>query len=53
MKVRSSIAPLPDRHRLGQRPLGQDEAADMLRQMARHADHLPGQFDRAAASADR
>ena len=36
-----------DRHRLGQRPLGQDEAADMLRQMARHADQLLGELDRA------
>ena len=36
-----------DRHGLGQRPLGQDEAADMLRQMARHADQLLGELDRA------
>ena len=36
-----------DRHRLGQRPLGQDEAADMLRQMARHSDQLLGELDRA------
>ena len=39
---------IADRHRLGQQPLGQDEAADMLRQMARHADHLLGQFDHPA-----
>ena len=38
---------IADRHRLGQRPLGQDEAADMLRQMARHADQLLGELDRA------
>ena len=37
---------IADRHRLGQRPLGQDEAADMLRQMARHADQLLGELDR-------
>ena len=35
---------IADRHRLGQRPLGQDEAADMLRQMTRHADQLLGQL---------
>ena len=38
---------IADRHGLGQRPLGQDEAADMLRQMARHADQLLGELHRA------
>ena len=38
---------IADRHGLGQRPLGQDEAADVLRQMARHADHLLGEHHRA------
>ena len=33
--------PVADRHGAGQRPFGQDEAADVLAQMARHADHLP------------
>jgi hypothetical protein len=39
--------PVADRHRLGQRPLGQDEAADMLRQVARHSDQLLGELYRA------
>ena len=37
---------IADRHGLGQRPLGQDEAADVLRQMARHADQLLGELHR-------
>ncbi len=37
---------IADRHGLGQRPFGQDEAADMLRQMARHADELLGEHHR-------
>jgi len=38
---------IADRHRFGQRPLCQDEAADMLRQVARHPDQLLGELDRA------
>ena len=37
---------IADGHGLGQRPFGQDEAADMLRQMARHADELLGELHR-------
>ena len=33
--------PVANRHRVRQRPLGQDKAADMLAQMPRHPDHLP------------
>ncbi len=36
-----------DRHRLGQRPFGEDEPADMLREMARHPDQLLGELHRA------
>ena len=32
-----------DRHRFAQRPLGQNEPADVLRQVPRHPDHLFGQ----------
>ena len=35
-----------DRHGLGQRPLGQDEAADMLGEVARHSDQLLGELHR-------
>ena len=35
---------IADRHRLGQCAFGQDEPADMLRQMARYSNHLLGQF---------
>ena len=48
MKVRSSIAPLPTGTVSVSEPLGQDEAADMLRQMARHADHLLGELEHPA-----
>ncbi len=44
---------IADRHRLGQQPLGQDEAADMLGQMPRHADHLLGQRRSCGADAGR
>ena len=38
---------IADRHGFGERPLGQDEAADMLAKMARHSDQLLGELDRA------
>ncbi len=36
--------PIADRHGFGQRAFGEDEPADMLRQMPWHANHLLGQF---------
>ena len=36
---------IANRHDLGQGPFGQDEAADMLGQMARHAGHLIGELE--------
>ena len=39
--------PVADRHRLDQRPFGEDKPAHMLAQMTRHPDHLIRQLDRA------
>ena len=40
--------PIADRHGFGERPFGEDETADMLGQMSRHANHLLGQLENAA-----
>ena len=40
-----------DRHGLDQRPLGQDEAADVLGQVAREVDQLGGQVEAPASAA--
>ncbi len=40
-----------DRHQFGQWPAGDDEAADMLRQVARKADQLGGEIEGEAQSA--
>ena len=36
-----------NRHRLSKRPVGQNEPAHMLREVARHTDHLFGEFEHA------
>ncbi len=53
MKVRSGIAPFPIGTVSVSLSLVEDKAADMLRQVARHPDHLIRQRDHTAAVADR